>query len=138
MGCQSGYKWHCNECYKNKSLEDGCLTNDKNNKELPCIIGPSLFQPVWKKIHTIFVDRKVTIWERDTVRVSADSNEEAVLIAVDCETVNSSEILFETVETLSPSENHNQPTIEVLDEEGNSLYDNVNKFELDLIGDKDE
>ena len=64
--------------------------------------------------YKFYQDRKVTSWERDYFSVKANSYEEA-------------EALTDTSESMLPEENDGNPTIEIFNEDGESIMTNVPK-----------
>jgi hypothetical protein len=73
-----------------------------------------------KQNFQFFIDRKITIWAREIHKIEADSYEEAkgemikLFRQNECEeTLVEQEILYDTQEDMSPSENGNQPTAEL-------------------------
>ena len=87
-----------------------------------------------------YQDCKVTCWERTRFSIKANSYEEAkaIILSWKDKDVNSrigidKDIVYfdyelnpETVEGLSPSENGNNPTMEIYGEADELLYDNMN------------
>ena len=71
--------------------------------------------------YKFYQDRKVTSWERDYFSVKANSYEEAEAIvrSWNCET--------DTSESMLPEENDGNPTIEIFNEDGESIMTNVPK-----------
>lgn len=88
--------------------------------------------------YTISVDEKVTAWIRRNVKVEADDYDEAVLKVIkDIEkysTVNEyledsmSDYLLDTEEPMTVKENGGYDTIEVLNEQGDMIWNNVDKY----------
>jgi hypothetical protein len=82
------------------------------------------------------VDFKVTVWERVTID---DDKLDDVIARIKDGTITSSNDLFscldddctyegtidDTMETMTPQENDNQSTIEVLNDEGETVFTNV-------------
>lgn len=87
--------------------------------------------------YKFYQDCKVTSWERDYFSVEADSYEEAVAIvrSWDCEDVSNIidnrlcyeewEALKDTSERLYPEENDGFPTMEIFNQDGESILTNV-------------
>lgn len=87
--------------------------------------------------YRFYQDTKVTSWERDHFSVEADSYEEAVAIvrSWNCEDVSNIidsrlcygqwEALTETSEYMYPEENDGNPTIEIFNQEGESIITNA-------------
>ena len=102
-----------------------CRSKQLNNKDL----GEYKF----------YQDRKVTSWERDYFSVKANSYEEAEAIvrSWNCEDVSNIidnrlcyeewQALTDTSESMLPEENDGNPTIEIFNEDGESIMTNVPK-----------
>jgi hypothetical protein len=85
-------------------------------------------------------DVKLTIWERHSFEINAETKEEAynklmsgINSLVNDESLLSeplfdgeTETLYDTSEYLPLSENSGNPTVELFDEEGNCIWDNLN------------
>ncbi len=91
--------------------------------------------------YTVTFDQKCTIWDRNTVSVEANSQEEAIAkVAKAAEKYTwldsdpdiiyeESSELYETAEPLSIAENNGADTIEILDPSTREvIWDNVNKY----------
>lgn len=87
-----------------------------------------------------YQDRLVTCWERTQFTVKAESYEQAeeivkswkgkdVLCFNDDKQViiTDGETLYDTAEGISPKDNDNKPTIEVFNDNGDMIIDNVTK-----------
>ena len=83
--------------------------------------------------HYFEIDRKIIVWERNKYSVPANTFEEAFAkLQKDFEELNfeedsgfiSSEILHETTQPLSLSDNGEYATISIQDEHGNIIYQN--------------
>lgn len=73
------------------------------------------------KKYNLIVDSKVTVWFRDYVSIEANSLEEAIEMCKDGDYNDSStEILYDTVEDISPEENDGCATLEIYDESRDS------------------
>lgn len=79
-----------------------------------------------------YQDKKVSIWERSFFSVEAESYDQALAKVeshksecVDEFEIKSSEILFETMEELEPSDNGFAPTIELFNSENKKIGDNT-------------
>ncbi len=92
-----------------------------------------------------YQDRKVTCWERTQFTVEAESYKEAleivkswngkdVLCFEDDEKViiTDGETLCDTAEGISPKENDWKPTIEVFDNKGDMIMNNITQISFDL------
>ena len=87
--------------------------------------------------YKFYQDRKVTSWERDYFSVKADSYEEAEAIvrSWNCEDVSNIidnrlcyeewQALTDTSESMLPEENDGNPTIEIFNQDGESIMTNV-------------
>ena len=87
--------------------------------------------------YKFYQDRKVTSWERDYFSVEADSYEEAEAIvrSWNCEDVSNIidkrlcyeewQALTDTSEFMLPEENDGNPTIEIFNQDGESIMTNV-------------
>lgn len=81
----------------------------------------------------LYIDRKVTGWERSAYRIEADSNEEAKQKLLDIyktgreydDELNYSEMIYETFAFTKPT-SENEVLIELLDEDFNTFYTNLN------------
>lgn len=90
-----------------------------------------------------YLDRKITIWQRDHFTINAKSIEDAtkrvkeeasilkeeysdIMIEGDSVEHNQSEFIFETEEFMFPEENK-APTIEIYTEDGECIYENYNE-----------
>lgn len=91
-------------------------------------------QPFEMNRHTFFVDRKVTVWIRETHEVKSDSYEEAEKEMIECFKDNltfddsfiEQEVLYDTIEDLEPGDNDGFATIEMYSEDKpNVLIDNL-------------
>ena len=84
------------------------------------------------------IDRKHTVWSRETIEYDdtkyteeefvnqfhrAQNGYSDVPIDVLYETYDY-EYILDTTEDITPAENGNQPTLEIMDQEGDTLYDN--------------
>lgn len=87
-----------------------------------------------KESFTFYIDRKVTIWIRETHEVEAETYEEAETQMIESfkqdnecdETFVEQETLYDTIERLQPVDNYGNPTIELYsDERHEVLIDNV-------------
>ena len=80
------------------------------------------------KVYELTVDNKVEVWRRDKVQIKAKSLEEAISIAESGEYdyVYDTEYLSDTEVYLTPDKNGDM-TCEIMDDSGNSLWDNKNK-----------
>ena len=86
--------------------------------------------------YKFYQDRKVTSWERDYFSVKADSYEEAEAIvrSWNCEDVSNIidnrlcyeewQALTDTSESMLPEENDGNPTIEIFNQDGESIMTN--------------
>ena len=72
-----------------------------------------------------YQDCKVTSWERDYFTVEANSYEEAEAIIDSRLSHGRSEALRDTSELLFPEENDGYPTIEIFNQEGESIMTNA-------------
>jgi hypothetical protein len=77
-----------------------------------------------KKDFTFYVDRKVTIWARETHTIKADNYKEAERQMIESfhdnlcsETFSEQEWLYETEEIMEPGDNGGASTIELLNED---------------------
>lgn len=80
------------------------------------------------EVFDLIVDRKVEIWRRDKVSIEAKSLEEAAQKALMHDYLaEDSEYLYETECTMSPDQvfPYDQATVEVMDEHGELLRDNL-------------
>ena len=87
--------------------------------------------------YKFYQDRKVTSWERDYFSVEADSYEEAEAIvrSWNCEDVSNIidkrlcyeewQALTDTSEFMLPEENDGNPTIEIFNQDGESIMTNI-------------
>ena len=87
--------------------------------------------------YKFYQDCKVTSWERDHFTVEADSYEEAVAIirSWNCEDVSNIidsrlcygqwEALHDTSERMFPEDNNGSPTMEIFNQEGESIITNA-------------
>jgi len=88
--------------------------------------------------YKFYQDRKVASWERDYFSVEADSYEEAVAIvrSWNFEDVSNitdkrlhydewSDTLTDSSEYMSPEENNGYPTMEIFNEDGESIMSNA-------------
>jgi hypothetical protein len=87
-----------------------------------------------KESFTFYIDRKVTIWIRETHEVEAETYEEAEKQMIESfkedtecdETFVEQETLYDTIEKLEPGDNDGSPTVELYsDERHEVLIDNV-------------
>lgn len=81
------------------------------------------------EIFKLTVDSKVIVWRRDVVAIEAESLEEAIELASDGDynDILESGYLSETEEYLSPDDSDGSTTIEVMDEHGNTIWENGNR-----------
>ena len=85
-------------------------------------------------IFRLYLDRKVKCWERNTYKIEADNLEEAKQKLIDIYTQDreyyeefvESEILNGTFSEVEP-EDSDEVTVELLDEDCNLFYNNVNR-----------
>lgn len=81
------------------------------------------------EVFNLIIDRKVEIWRREKVSIEAKSLEEATQKALvhDYLAPDDLEYLYETEYHLRPEETppYDRPTIEVMDENGELLRDNL-------------
>jgi hypothetical protein len=86
---------------------------------------------------TIFVDKKVTIWEREKYEFPDQMTEQEILEKICRSDENDyfieSNTLFETMEEITPEENNNFSTIEILDENLNILLENGSTPLINLL-----
>ena len=82
--------------------------------------------------YTFNIDKKCTIWYREYHEVKANSKEEAEKIMMQNfidettdETFSYQEAQYDTLEDMLPEDNFEQSTFELLDEDGNSIADNI-------------
>ena len=72
--------------------------------------------------YRLSIYRKYTIWERERYMIEAESETEALEKClspdVDC---SSSELQYDTVDHMTPEDNDNYPTLEVVNEDTNKL-----------------
>jgi len=86
-----------------------------------------------KEDFAFYVDRKVTVWIRETHHIQAETYEAARMEMMESfhdnlcsETFSEQEILFDTEEVMEPGDNGGQPTIELIsDNEGGPLTTNT-------------
>jgi hypothetical protein len=81
------------------------------------------------------LDVKYTLWERQTYYVKADSKENADKLIIDIlndedvdvddSYIEECEVLYDTMEYITPEENGGFSTIEVYDGNGSLIYDNT-------------
>jgi hypothetical protein len=77
------------------------------------------------------IDKKCTIWVKETHYVEADNREQAqekmiaLFRASNDDNFSHQEILHETLEDLSVADNDNWPTAELMDEKGDKIADNT-------------
>ena len=87
------------------------------------------------KVRTLTVDRKVTVWTRETIEYDADKYTEKEFIKEYDEQLNGKgtepiyestdlETLLDTEEDITPEENNYQPTLEILNDENETIYNN--------------
>lgn len=72
------------------------------------------------EVFELIVDEKVSVWRRSTIKIEAESLEEAVQTCVDngiryADDILDSEYLFETEEYINQDEFENRMTVEVMD-----------------------
>lgn len=77
-----------------------------------------------------YIDKKITIWERyflpeDTDLSDVTTEEDAEQLIID--NLTDYELLLETSEDLSVEKNDGAPTIEVYDDDGFIVFENINK-----------
>lgn len=88
--------------------------------------------------HAFYIDQKMTVWERHKYLVEAESYEEAKRKMIEefndlCIGENEgqgfqeSEILFDTMENITPEENENQPTVELVNEHNKTILTNYDE-----------
>ena len=94
------------------------------------------------KKYKFYQDKKVSVWERSFFSVEAESYDQALgkvenlkLEDINEFDIDSSEILFDTMEELEPSENNFAPTIELFNGEDkkigdNTMSDDAQKFDV--------
>lgn len=76
------------------------------------------------EVFNLIVDEKRTVWERLYVSVKAESQAEALAKCMDGDyDIDDSEILYETMEDIAPSESE-PVTVEIFDENDTLLLDN--------------
>lgn len=81
-----------------------------------------------KQKFEFMVDNKMEIWRRDYVTIEAESLEEAISLAESGEYDDfDSEYLYDTEVYMNPAGNGGQATCEVMDTDGNILWDNGSK-----------
>jgi hypothetical protein len=81
------------------------------------------------------VDTKYTVWERQNYYVKSDSKETAdklitnILNGEEVDDIglyiDECEVIYDTIEYITPEENGGLSTIEVYDENGSLIYDNT-------------
>jgi len=88
---------------------------------------------------TFYQDNKLTIWERHTFEIEAETKEEAIEKVIkeaqeqkkymsDPIFGGSTEKLYDTEEYMLPEDNSNYPTTEIYDNETNeAIFDNLNE-----------
>lgn len=81
------------------------------------------------EVFNLTIDSKVTVWKRDEVSVEAESLDEAIKLAKDGDysDIFESEYLYDTEEPLDPIDNSGFTTIEIMDENGNTIWENGNR-----------
>lgn len=85
-------------------------------------------------IFRLYLDRRVKCWERNTYKIEADNLEEAKQKLIDIYTQGreyydefvESEILNGTFSEVEPEDSY-EVTVELLDEDCNLFYNNVNR-----------
>ena len=85
-----------------------------------------------KQEYHFSIDRKVTVWVRETHWIEAESYEDACKEMIEtfhdnlCEsTFTEQEHLYETEEIIEPGDNNGHPTIELIGQDGELLTDNI-------------
>ncbi len=74
-------------------------------------------------------DEKITVWVRRKYSIKAETLEQAI-DDINAEAVDNwdAETIHETEEYMSVKENGGQPTAEILNDDGETIWDNVNLF----------
>lgn len=79
-----------------------------------------------------YIDEKVTIWRRTYYNVEGTEEEIKNKLIDQFESkyptdieIFDSEILYETEESISPEENNGRPTIEIFNDNGDTIWSNV-------------
>ena len=72
--------------------------------------------------YNLCVDRKYTIWEGEYYMIEAESETEALekCLSPDVE-CSDSEFQYDTADYMTPKDNYNYPTLEVVNEDTNEL-----------------
>ncbi len=86
------------------------------------------------ELFTFYIDRKVTVWVRETHRVDAETYEEAEKQMIETfkednqcsETFDYQDYLYDTIEYLESGDNDGNPTVELYsDDKHEVLIDNI-------------
>lgn len=80
------------------------------------------------KEYNLIMDEKIIGWTRTHATIEADSQEEAIEKLLDGDyKSDETELLWDTIEGISPKDNYGDATIEVFGDSYDSIYDNSEK-----------